>query len=92
MLMFLFTILDLIVLFTLVVSYYGWIVSPLLVIVSAIYLLLKGLAFFGELLSMLDLIVALYFILFLFGVNFSLLFYFGVVFLLYKILMGFVNL
>ncbi len=92
MLMLIFTILDLIVFITLILTHYSWIVSPLLIILSVIYLLVKGLAFFGELLSMLDLVIALYFILFLIGINFSLLFYFGVVFLLYKIIMGFVNL
>jgi len=90
--MFILTILDLIVFFTLILTHYNWLVSSLLVILSIVYLLVKGLAFFGELLSMLDIVVAIYFVLFLMGINFNLLFYFSVVFLLYKIVMGFVNL
>ena len=92
MLMILFTILDLIVLFALFVTYYSWIISPLLIILSIVYLFAKGVIFFVELLSMLDLVVAFYFILFTIGINFNILFYFGVVFLLYKIVMGFVDL
>lgn len=92
MIMFILTILDLIVFFTLILTHYNWLVSSLLVILSIVYLLVKGLAFFGELLSMLDIVVAIYFVLFLMGINFNLLFYFSVVFLLYKIVMGFVNL
>ena len=89
MLMWIFSLLDLIVLFTLIVTQYGWIISPILIILSFLYLFAKGIIFFGELLSMLDLLIAIYFALLIFGIHFNLLFYFGVVFLLYKIIMGF---
>lgn len=83
--------LDSMVLFTLIITHYGWISSPILILLSFLYLVAKGVIFFGELLSMLDLLVAFYFVLFAFGVNFNLLFYFGVVFLIYKISMSFIN-
>ena len=89
MLIWIFALLDLFALFTLVVTHYGWIVSPLLIILSFLYLVGKGIIFFGELLSIFDVIIAFYFILFVFGVTFNLLFYFGVVILLYKIIMSF---
>tara|TARA_Y100000034_G_scaffold115228_1_gene152178 strand:+ start:271 stop:546 length:276 start_codon:yes stop_codon:yes gene_type:complete len=89
MLIWIFGLLDLFALFTLVVTHYGWIVSPLLIILTFLYLVGKGLIFFGELLSMLDVVIAFYFILFAFGITFNLLFYFGVVILLYKIIMSF---
>lgn len=91
MLIWLFSILDFVVLFDLIVTHYNWLISPILILFSIIYLIAKGIIFFGELLSMLDLLVALYFILFLFGINVSLLFYFGVIFLIYKIIMGFMS-
>ena len=82
---------DIFVLFTLLVTHFHWLVSPVLILLSFIYLIAKGIIFFGELLSMLDLLIALYFALFVFGISFNLLFYFGVVFLLYKIVMGFMS-
>jgi len=89
MLIWIFSLFDLFVLFTLMVSHYDWIVSPIMILLSFVYLAAKGFIFFGELLSMLDLLVAFYFVLFVFGIHFNLLFYFGVVFLLYKIIIGF---
>jgi len=91
MLIWIFALLDLFVLFTLIVTHYSWIVSPVLILLSFLYLIGKGVVFFGELLSMLDLVIAVYFVLFAFGVTFNLLFYFGVVVLLYKIIMSFVS-
>ena len=91
MLIWILTLLDLFSLFILIVTYYGWIVSPILILLSFVYLVGKGIIFFGEILSILDLFVALYFVLFVFGLQFNLLFYFSVMFLLYKIIMGFVN-
>ncbi len=89
MLIWIFGLLDVFALFTLVVTHYGWIVSPILILLAFLYLAVKGFIFFGELLSMLDLLVAFYFILFVFGIQFNLLFYFGVILLLYKIIMSF---
>lgn len=91
MLIWIFTFLDIFVLFTLLVTHFHWLVSPMLILLSFIYLIAKGIIFFGELLSMLDLVIAIYFVLFVFGISFDLLFYFGVVFLIYKILMGFMS-
>ena len=91
MLIWILTLLDLFSLFILIVTHYGWIVSPILILLSFVYLVGKGIIFFGEILSILDLFVALYFVLFVFGLQFNLLFYFSVMFLLYKIIMGFVN-
>ena len=91
MIIWIFGALDLMVLFTLVITHYGWISSPILILLSFLYLVSKGIIFFGELLSMLDLAVAFYFVLFAFGIHFNLLFYFGVVFLSYKIIMSFIN-
>ena len=82
---------DLFVLFTLIVTHYSWIVSPILILLSFLYLTAKGIIFFGELLSMLDVLVAFYFVLFVFGITFNLLFYFGVILLLYKIIMSFTS-
>ena len=89
MLIWIFGLLDLFALLTLVVTHYGWIVSPILILLAFLYLVAKGIIFFGELLSMLDLLIAFYFVLFVFGITFNLLFYFGVVVLLYKIIMSF---
>lgn len=89
MIIWIFGLLDLFALFTLVVTHYGWIASPILILLTFLYLFGKGIIFFGEILSMLDLFVAFYFILFIFGITFDLLFYFGVVLLLYKIVMSF---
>ena len=89
MLIWILTLLDLFSLFILIVTYYGWIVSPILILLSFVYLVGKGIIFFGEILSILDLLIAIYFALLIFGIHFNLLFYFGVVFLLYKIIMGF---
>jgi len=91
MLIWLFTLLDFFVLFTLIVTHFHWLVSPLLILLSFVYLIAKGIIFFGELLSMLDLLIALYFILIVFGIGFNLLFYFSVAFLIYKIVMGFMS-
>ena len=91
MLIWLFTLMDLFVLFTLIVTHYNWIVSPVLILLSFLYLVAKGVIFFGEILSIFDLLVALYFVLIVFGIHFNLLFYFGVVLLLYKIIMGFIG-
>tara|TARA_Y100000310_G_scaffold316570_1_gene368454 strand:- start:500 stop:775 length:276 start_codon:yes stop_codon:yes gene_type:complete len=89
MLIWIFGLLDLFALFTLVVTHYGWIVSPLLIILTFLYLVGKGIIFFGDVLSILDVVIAFYFILFVFGITFNLLFYFGVILLLYKIIMSF---
>ena len=50
---------DIFVLFTLLVTHFHWLVSPVLILLSFIYLIAKGIIFFGELLSMLDLLIAL---------------------------------
>ncbi|MBS3143421.1 hypothetical protein J4446_00895 [Candidatus Woesearchaeota archaeon] len=89
MIIWIFGILDLLALFTLVITHYGWIISPILILLMFLYLVAKGLIFFGELLSMMDLLVAFYFVLFVFGVRFDLLFYFGAILLLYKSIMSF---
>jgi len=91
MLIWIFGLLDLFVLFTLIVTHYSWIVSPILILLSFLYLVAKGIIFFGEILSMLDLLIAFYFILIIFGVHFNLLFYFGVILLLYKVIMSFIS-
>tara|TARA_Y100000034_G_C6903471_1_gene418577 strand:- start:660 stop:935 length:276 start_codon:yes stop_codon:yes gene_type:complete len=91
MLIWIFALLDLVALFTLIVTHYGWIISPLLILLSFLYLVVKGVMFFGELLSMFDLLIAIYFILFVFGITFNLLFYFAVIVLIYKIVMSFMS-
>lgn len=91
MLIWVFGLLDLLALFVLIVTHYGWIVSPILILLTFLYLASKGVIFFGELFSMLDLVIAFYFILFIFGVTFNLLFYFGVILLLYKVVMSFTS-
>jgi len=64
---------------------------PYLLIISAFYLVLKGIVFWGDILSFIDIATAFYIILMLFGLN-SVLVYFFIAYLFYKVVISIGNL
>jgi len=90
MLMWIFTALDIFVLITLFLTHYNWLLSPLMIFLSFIYLVFKGILFFGEIMSTIDLLIAIYLILMVFGLK-TFIFYFIVFWFLYKIFFAFVD-
>ncbi|MCD4666219.1 hypothetical protein K8R47_00215 [archaeon] len=84
----LFTLIDFLVLIVIIGTHFSWFNTPFLAIIAALYLIIKGFAFFGEILSILDLISGIYLILMLFNVKFAIV-YFIIIFFLYKIFVGF---
>jgi hypothetical protein len=88
--MWIFTILDVFVLVTLFLTHYGWFVSPLMIFFSFFYLIFKGVLFFGEIMSTIDLLVAFYLVLMVFGLK-TFIFYIIVFWFLYKLFFAFMD-
>ena len=91
MLWFLLTILDLLVAVSLVLTQIGLLDSVRILLTSVIYLAAKGYVFKGDLLSILDVVSALYIVLMMFGIR-TFLAYFVVAYLMYKVVVYFLML
>ena len=81
---------DVFVLITIFLTHYAWFISPMMILASFVYLVFKGVLFFGEIMSMVDLLIAVYLILMVFGVK-TFIFYLIVFWFLYKIFFALTN-
>jgi len=81
----LFTILDLLVLTTISLAHFNIVFSVYLLFLSVAYLGIKGFMFFPEPMSFIDLAVAGYIVLLFFGLNIALLYWIAAFWFAYKL-------
>lgn len=86
MIIWIFALLDLLVLVTITLAHFNIAFSLYLLVLSLAYLTIKGVVFFPETMSMIDLVFAIYILLLLFGLNITLLFYLAAAWFLYKLI------
>ncbi len=84
------TLLDLFVLIIATITHFNILVSLTLIILSSGYLIIKGVAFFGEGMSFIDLGVAVYLLLMLIGVR-TFVYYIIMAWFLYKLIFSFIR-
>lgn len=87
----LFTALDLLVLFSITISHFDILFSPYLLFLSFAYLAIKGFLFFGEAMSFIDLGIAVYVLLLLLGIKIALLYYLAAFWFAYKLIFTLVS-
>ncbi len=86
MIVWIFALLDLLVLTTITITHFS-IAQPLyLLILSIVYLSIKGAMFFPEPMSIIDTFFAFYILLLVFGLNITLLYYLAAFWFLYKLI------
>ncbi|MBS3070939.1 hypothetical protein J4407_01405 [Candidatus Pacearchaeota archaeon] len=86
MLIWIFMVLDILTLVTISLAQFSSIFPIQLMLFSIFYLLLKGIMFFGEPMSIIDILVAFYIFLMILGINITLIYLVILFWFLYKLI------